>query len=76
MRIENVNPFGGPDEWYPYICLDCNHEEFVEDIFIDSFPPSGPGDCPTMGCSECGGWNFVRNTILQTVMSKDDPNIS
>ncbi len=43
---------------YPYRCRTCDYKEWTEDIFVDSFPPDGPGDCPTLCCPECGG-DFV-----------------
>lgn len=70
---ENDLPFDGPSEWYPYHCRACNYKALVEEVFIDSFPPNGPGNCPILGCPECGG-DFVRHTTIPTTMSKTDPN--
>ncbi len=70
---EDDLPFNGPSEWYPYRCRACAYKELVEDLFIDAFPPDGPGNCPIMYCPECGG-DFVRDTSKSTTMSTTDPN--
>ena len=72
-ELENDLPFNGPEEWYPYLCRACNYKELVEDVFIDSFPADGPGNCPVMYCPECGG-DFVRDIEQATIMSETDPN--
>ena len=47
----------------------------VEEIVIDAFPPTGPGNGPILLCPECGK-DFVRHTSEQSIMSKTDPNVS
>jgi len=66
-------PFNGPTEWYPYRCLACDFEMWVEDIIVDAFPPDGPGKCPIVNCMKCGH-DFVRDIKKDTLMSEKDPN--
>ena len=74
QREDNDLPFNGPTEWYPYHCLACDCEMWVEDIIVDAFPPDGPGKCPIVCCPECGQ-DFVMDIEKDTLMSETDPNL-
>ena len=65
-------PWDGPSHWYSYRCRSCNATDWVEDIGVDAFPPTGPGGCPTLECPTCGG-DFVYDTTIPVKESYSRP---
>ena len=62
-----------PSSWYKYRCRSCDHNEWVEDIVVDAFPPTEPGGFPEIVCPECGG-SFLCDTSEPVKSSRQHPD--
>ena len=65
-------PFNGPDLYYPYHCLSCEHVDWVEYIVAFAFPPEKPGECCVLVCPECQK-TFKHNKNIPYVESYEPP---
>ena len=72
-KPEEEFPFIGNSDWYLYRCRRCGHADWVEDVFIDSFPPSQPEGTPEFLCPKCGG-SFRWDTSTEIISSYDPPD--